>query len=144
LSFSSITNKFTNFREQISQSISTNNFISRFFKGQRIEQQGLTAANTASRTSNLFRNFWQSILLTLTTSKTYTQADIASVPRISPAYPTNDSLLMGYCNGTSKGGENITYSWKWYNGSDVFITIITWVRPRLSINGWNIHGLVSR
>lgn len=39
---------------------------------------------------------------------------------ILPATPTSDDNLLGYCNASFPNDENVTYRWKWYNGSTIF------------------------
>jgi len=45
---------------------------------------------------------------------------IVNTSRIYPILPLTSDNLIGYCNATDQEGDNITYHYRWYNGSELF------------------------
>ncbi len=120
LQLTDLVDRLVDYKRSLLEQVSFTDIVKRLFIGTRTTEQGITVNNVVARTGNFFKSLWETFIMTLTATKTYVQADVSATARISPLLPVNTSILEGWCNGTTKGGENVTYYWRWYNGSDLF------------------------
>lgn len=103
----------------VNQDITLGQAILRLFVGERSPNQDITIGQDITTPKSLWKLFSESITFGFDKSTSTTEG-MHIYPSITPASPTQNDDLIGWCNATDPDSDNVTFEWKWYNGSDLF------------------------